>query len=138
MVHQKYVDYKAIKMVDDSQKRFIFQGSFVPESERIPAALYNLFNLSLKNSGNKEKYHGNDDEGKLKPSRTSVDSAKPSNPTNTIVSKFSMSYFLLDLKAHFFECHSISFMTLLENDCIIIDLHYRNFFGICFLFAIQC
>lgn len=83
MVHQKYADYKAIKRVDDSQKRFIFQGSSLPESERMPAALYNLFNLSLKNSGKREKSHGNDDEGKLKPSRTSVDSAKPSSPTDT-------------------------------------------------------
>jgi hypothetical protein len=54
MVHQKYADYKAIKRVDDSQKRFIFQGLSLPESERMPAALYNLFNLLLKNSGKRE------------------------------------------------------------------------------------
>ena len=75
----------------------------------MPATLCNLFNLSLKNSGKREKSHGNDDEDKLKPSRTLVDLAKPSSPTDTIVSEFSMYYFLLDLKARFFECHSISF-----------------------------
>lgn len=95
MVHQKYADYKAIKRVDDSQKRFIFQGSSLPESERMPAALYNLLNLSLAKSAKREKSDGNDDEGKLKPSRTSVDSAKPSSPTDTTVSAFYFCVFSL-------------------------------------------
>ncbi|KAG0594582.1 hypothetical protein M758_UG090300 [Ceratodon purpureus] len=84
MLHQKYADYKAIKRVDDSQKRFIFQGSSLPESERMPAALYDLLNLSLKKSAKREKSDGNLDDGELNPSRISVDSAKPSSPTDTI------------------------------------------------------
>lgn len=68
MVHQKYADYKSIKRVDDSQKRFIFQGSSLPECERLPAALHGLLTLALTNSGQRKNANGNDDEDKLKPS----------------------------------------------------------------------
>lgn len=52
LVHQKYADYKSIKGIDDSQKRFILQGSCLPESERLSGALRDLFMLSLGNSEN--------------------------------------------------------------------------------------
>ena len=73
MVLQKYRDYKAIKRVDDSQKRFIYQGSSLLESDRLPASLYNLFTLSLTNSEKRKKHDGNDDEGKLRSSGESGD-----------------------------------------------------------------
>jgi len=76
MVHQKCADYKSIKRVDDSQKRFIFQGSPLPECERLPAALHGLLPLVLTNSGRWENAIGNDDEHKLKPS---LEKTKPSD-----------------------------------------------------------
>lgn len=74
MVHQKYADYKSIKRVDDSQKRFIFQGSSLPECDRLPAALHTLLTLSLTNSGHRKHV-----EDKLRHSNTSSDSTKSSS-----------------------------------------------------------
>ncbi|XP_024979296.1 BTB/POZ domain-containing protein At2g04740 isoform X1 [Cynara cardunculus var. scolymus] len=48
--HQKYADYKALQDIDNSQRRFILQGSSLPEDERLPAALSRLLQISLGNS----------------------------------------------------------------------------------------
>ncbi|XP_024979297.1 BTB/POZ domain-containing protein At2g04740 isoform X2 [Cynara cardunculus var. scolymus] len=45
--HQKYADYKALQDIDNSQRRFILQGSSLPEDERLPAALSRLLQISL-------------------------------------------------------------------------------------------
>lgn len=82
LAHQKYADYKSIKRVDDSQKRFIFQGSSLPESERLSSALYSLFTLSLSNSAQRKKSDSKGDEDRSKPSRTSVDSSKSFSANN--------------------------------------------------------
>lgn len=53
LTHQKYADYKSVKGVDDSQKRFILQGSALPENERLSAAMHHLFTLTMMNSGSR-------------------------------------------------------------------------------------
>lgn len=47
LIHQKYAEYKALRDVDNSQKRFILQGSSLPEEDRLPAALYRILQISL-------------------------------------------------------------------------------------------
>ncbi|KAM0027789.1 putative chromatin remodeling & transcription regulator BTB-POZ family [Helianthus debilis subsp. tardiflorus] len=37
--HQKYTDYKSLQDIDNSQRRYILQGSSLPEEDRLPAAL---------------------------------------------------------------------------------------------------
>ncbi|KAJ9537862.1 hypothetical protein OSB04_030595 [Centaurea solstitialis] len=48
--HQKFADYKALQDIDNSQRRFILQGSSLPEDDRLPAALSRLLQISLANS----------------------------------------------------------------------------------------
>ncbi|XP_058210541.1 BTB/POZ domain-containing protein At2g04740 [Rhododendron vialii] len=50
LIHQKYAEYKSLRDVDDSQKRFILQGLSLPEDDRLPAALHRVLELSLANS----------------------------------------------------------------------------------------
>ncbi|KAF6161953.1 hypothetical protein GIB67_014155 [Kingdonia uniflora] len=50
LIHQKYAEYKALKDVDNSQKRFILQGISLSHQERLPAALYQILQVSLLNS----------------------------------------------------------------------------------------
>ncbi|KAM7274730.1 hypothetical protein ACFE04_016596 [Oxalis oulophora] len=50
MVHQKYADYKALSEIDSAQRRFILQGSSLPEEDRLPAALHPILNFSLEKS----------------------------------------------------------------------------------------
>ncbi|XP_023731103.1 BTB/POZ domain-containing protein At2g04740 [Lactuca sativa] len=48
--HQKYADYKALQDIDNSQRRYILQGTSLPEDDRLPAALSRLLQISLANS----------------------------------------------------------------------------------------
>lgn len=50
MIHQKYADYKALREVDNSQKRFILQGMSLPERDRLPDALRCILQSSLAES----------------------------------------------------------------------------------------
>lgn len=50
LIHQKYADYKAIRDVDNSQKRFILQGLSLPEEDRLPASLHRILLSALTNS----------------------------------------------------------------------------------------
>ncbi|CAL1356280.1 unnamed protein product [Linum trigynum] len=50
LVHQKFAEYKALRDVDDSQKRFILQGLSLPEEDRLPAALHRVLQTSLSKS----------------------------------------------------------------------------------------
>ncbi|GER54072.1 ankyrin repeat family protein [Striga asiatica] len=50
IVHQKHADYKALREIDNSQKRFILQGLSLPEEDRLPAALGRVLRISLANS----------------------------------------------------------------------------------------
>lgn len=54
LLHQKYAEYKALRDVDDSQKRFILQGLSLPEEDRLPAALQRILQVSLANSTRKQ------------------------------------------------------------------------------------
>ena len=47
LLHQKYAEYKALRDVDNSQKRFILQGLSLPEEDRLPAALHRILQRSL-------------------------------------------------------------------------------------------
>ncbi|XP_058070751.1 BTB/POZ domain-containing protein At2g04740 isoform X2 [Magnolia sinica] len=47
LVHQKYAEYKALRDVDSSQKRFILQGMSLPEHDRLPAAMHRILQSSL-------------------------------------------------------------------------------------------
>ncbi|KAJ1699859.1 hypothetical protein LUZ63_008371 [Rhynchospora breviuscula] len=49
MVHHKYADYKSLTEVDNSQKRFILQGSALPKEDRLPFALQKILEASLEN-----------------------------------------------------------------------------------------
>ncbi|KAI4363771.1 hypothetical protein MLD38_019946 [Melastoma candidum] len=50
LIHQRYADYKALREVDNSQKRFILQGLSLPEEDRLPFAMNKILQLSLSNS----------------------------------------------------------------------------------------
>jgi ankyrin repeat/BTB/POZ domain-containing protein 1 len=50
LAHQKFAEYKHMRNADDSQKRFILQGSSLPEHERLPEAMRNLLSLSFMRS----------------------------------------------------------------------------------------
>ncbi|KDP30850.1 hypothetical protein JCGZ_13793 [Jatropha curcas] len=50
LIHQKYAEYKALKDVDNSQKKFILQGSSLPEEDRLPASLHCILQTSLAKS----------------------------------------------------------------------------------------
>lgn len=50
LIHQKYADYKALRDVDNSQKRYILQGLSLPEEDRLPAALHRILQSSLEKS----------------------------------------------------------------------------------------
>ncbi|PKI35521.1 hypothetical protein CRG98_043975 [Punica granatum] len=55
LIHQKYAEYKALRDVDNSQKRFILQGSSLLEEERLPAAMNRILEASLSNSSRNHK-----------------------------------------------------------------------------------
>ncbi|KAI7750781.1 hypothetical protein M8C21_031484 [Ambrosia artemisiifolia] len=48
--HQKYADYKSLQDIDNSQRRYILQGSSLPDDDRLPAALSRVLQISLNNS----------------------------------------------------------------------------------------
>ncbi|XP_077221718.1 ankyrin repeat family protein [Tasmannia lanceolata] len=50
MFHQRHAEYKALRNVDNSQKRFILQGLSLPEQDRLQAALHFILQTSLANS----------------------------------------------------------------------------------------
>ncbi|XP_028758011.1 BTB/POZ domain-containing protein At2g04740 [Neltuma alba] len=50
LIHQKYAEYKALRDLDNSQKRFILQGLSLPEEDRLPAALHRILWIALSNS----------------------------------------------------------------------------------------
>ena len=57
--HQKNADYKALKEVDNSQKRFILQASSLPEEDRLPSCMHRVLQSCLVNS---DKLNLKDDE----------------------------------------------------------------------------
>ncbi|GAB2256843.1 hypothetical protein Droror1_Dr00022902 [Drosera rotundifolia] len=48
--HQRFADYKALREIESSQRRFILQSSSLPEEDRLPAALHRIFQICLQNS----------------------------------------------------------------------------------------
>lgn len=54
LIHQKYAEYKALRDVDNSQKRFILQGISLPEEDRLPNALHKSLQISLVNSNREQ------------------------------------------------------------------------------------
>lgn len=47
LIHQRHAEYKALRDVDNSVKRFILQGVSLPEEDRLPAALHRILQVSL-------------------------------------------------------------------------------------------
>ncbi|XP_021724533.1 BTB/POZ domain-containing protein At2g04740 isoform X2 [Chenopodium quinoa] len=54
--HQRFTDFKALREVDSSQRRFILQGLSLPEEDRLPAALHHILLLSLTNSSMEQDF----------------------------------------------------------------------------------
>ncbi|PQQ19503.1 BTB/POZ domain-containing protein [Prunus yedoensis var. nudiflora] len=50
LIHQKYAEYKALRDIDSSKKRFILQGLSLPEEDQLHAGLHNILHISLANS----------------------------------------------------------------------------------------
>lgn len=50
VIHQKYAEYKALRDIDSSIKRFILQGVSLPAEDRLPATLHEILQISLANS----------------------------------------------------------------------------------------
>lgn len=69
VIHQTYADYKALREVDNSQKRYILQGLSLPEEDRLPAALHRILLIALANSTHES---GQEDEIDKLISRTSA------------------------------------------------------------------
>lgn len=59
VIHQKYAEYKALRDVDNSQKRYILQGISLPEEDRLPEALRRILLTALSNS----TYENGQDDG---------------------------------------------------------------------------
>lgn len=50
LFHQQYAQYKALRDIDNSQKRFILQGLSLPEEDRLSSAMHRILQISLANS----------------------------------------------------------------------------------------
>nr|GMD30130.1 BTB/POZ domain-containing protein At2g04740 [Ipomoea batatas] len=50
LIHQRYAEYKALRDIDNSQKRFILQGLSLPDQDRLSTALHHMLQISLANS----------------------------------------------------------------------------------------
>lgn len=50
LIHQKYAEYKSLRDVDNSPKRYILQGLSLPEEDRLPTALHRILQASLAKS----------------------------------------------------------------------------------------
>ncbi|XP_015080774.1 BTB/POZ domain-containing protein At2g04740 [Solanum pennellii] len=61
LIHQKYAEYKALRDVDNSQKRFILQGISLPEEDRLPNALHKILQIALVNSNSEQNLNHNVD-----------------------------------------------------------------------------
>lgn len=79
LIHQRYAEYKALRDVDNSQKRFILQGSSLPENDRLPAALLRILETSLARS--RRDCDPDDDFDKL---ASSVDAMQMSDSTDDL------------------------------------------------------
>ncbi|KAL2938741.1 hypothetical protein RDABS01_022190 [Bienertia sinuspersici] len=54
LIHQIFTEFKALREIDSSQRRFILQGLSLPEEDRLPAALHHILQVSLANSSTKQ------------------------------------------------------------------------------------
>lgn len=61
IVFQKHAQYKSLREVDldNSQKRFILQGQYLPEEDRLPSTLQHILHDCLANS-REEDYYNNE------------------------------------------------------------------------------
>ncbi|KAJ6804209.1 BTB/POZ domain-containing protein [Iris pallida] len=61
LIRQTYAQYKSLREVDNSQKRFILQGVSLSEQERLPSALRRVLETSLANSNGEITSHSDGD-----------------------------------------------------------------------------
>ncbi|TKY49955.1 BTB/POZ domain-containing protein [Spatholobus suberectus] len=96
VIHQTYAEYKALRDVDNSQKRYMLQGLSLPEEDRLPAALRRILLTALSNSTHAS---GQEDEiDKLLSRMGAMQMAKSVNDLADVCVK-------VDRK--FFRCHQI-------------------------------
>ncbi|GAB2285217.1 hypothetical protein Dimus_019669 [Dionaea muscipula] len=60
--HQIFADYKALREIESSQRRFILQGLSLPEQDRLPAALHRIFQICLANSSREQDMNHNENQ----------------------------------------------------------------------------
>lgn len=54
LIHQKFAEYKLLRDMDNSQKRFILQGVSLPEQDRLSSALHRILQSSFAKSNREE------------------------------------------------------------------------------------
>lgn len=96
MIHQKYADYKALREIDNSQKRFILQGLSLPEEDRLPESLRQILQISLANSSREQKVDNNVD---------SVVSHGGSMPLNDF--EDDLADICVRVQGKIFRCHQV-------------------------------
>lgn len=98
LVHQKHADYKSLREIEDSQKRFILQGISLPEEDRLPAALNRILQISLLNS-----FRGHNTDNSI-----SIDDAAPFvGPVQTRDSEEDLADVCVRVGDKVFRCHQV-------------------------------
>ncbi|KAL2340404.1 hypothetical protein Fmac_008344 [Flemingia macrophylla] len=92
VIHQTYADYKALRDVDNSQKRYILQGLSLPEEDRLPAALHRILVSSNSESGQEDEIN------KLVSRMSAVHMAKSLDDLADVCVK---------VDRNFFRCHQV-------------------------------
>ncbi|XVE78368.1 hypothetical protein DITRI_Ditri13aG0139200 [Diplodiscus trichospermus] len=96
LIHQKYAEYKVLRDIDNSQKRFILQGLSLPEEDQLPTALHRILQISLEKF---PKEHNLDNGvGRLLPC---VDSMQISDSLDDLAD----IYVIVDKRI--FRCHQV-------------------------------
>lgn len=96
IVHQRHAEYKALKDIDNSQKRFILQGLSLPEKDRLPAALSRVLQISLANSSRGEILENSID-----------DVASLVGSMQTSDSEYDLADVCVRVEKKIFRCHQV-------------------------------
>ncbi|XP_051151892.1 BTB/POZ domain-containing protein At2g04740 isoform X2 [Andrographis paniculata] len=96
IVHQRHAEYKSLRDIDNSQKRFILQGSSLPGEDRLPAALRRVLNISLTDSSREQ-----DLEDGIDGALSLVDSLEMSNLEDDLAD------ICVRIEKKIFRCHQV-------------------------------
>ncbi|XP_020578984.1 BTB/POZ domain-containing protein At2g04740 isoform X2 [Phalaenopsis equestris] len=111
LIHQKYAEYKSLKEVDNSQKRFILQGLSLPEEDRLPFSLRQILQTSLAKSLCK---HTDDDAYELQMGQYGDDLADVCIKVGKRI--FRCHQVLLASRSEYFQARLSRMTDFLEND----------------------